>query len=122
MTARRRTALAAAAVLLLSGCTSFADTVGDRRAPNAAPAPKTTAPGTTTPGIPAEPLCPAVRAAPDPDRPVVVLDFRLEDDLRTVTGTQEVVFTPDRPTGSPTGRSRRSSTSSDGSGRFPTAR
>jgi hypothetical protein len=29
----------------------------------------------------------------------VALDFRLEDDLRTVTGTQTVVFTPDRPTG-----------------------
>jgi hypothetical protein len=29
----------------------------------------------------------------------VALDFRLEDDLRTVTGTQAVVFTPDRPTG-----------------------
>jgi aminopeptidase N len=30
---------------------------------------------------------------------VVALDFRLEDDLRTVTGTQTVVLTPDRPTG-----------------------
>ena len=30
---------------------------------------------------------------------MVALDFRLEDDLRTVTGTQTVVFTPDRPTG-----------------------
>jgi hypothetical protein len=29
---------------------------------------------------------------------VVGLDFRLEDDLRTVTGSQTVVFTPDRPT------------------------
>jgi hypothetical protein len=29
---------------------------------------------------------------------VIDLDFRLEDDLRTVTGTQTVVFTPDRPT------------------------
>jgi hypothetical protein len=28
----------------------------------------------------------------------VDLDFRLEDDLRTVTGRQTVVFTPDRPT------------------------
>ena len=31
---------------------------------------------------------------PDPDRPVVALDFRLEDDLRTVTGTEAVIFTP----------------------------
>ena len=41
--------------------------------------------------------CPAERAEPDPDRPVVALDFRLEDDLVTVTGTETVVFTPDLP-------------------------
>src|SRR5690606_12047966 len=39
------------------------------------------------------------RAEPDPDRPVVALDFRLADDLRTVTGTETVVFTPDRVVG-----------------------
>ncbi len=38
------------------------------------------------------------RAEPDPDRPVVELDLRLDDDLRTVTGTGTVVFTPDLPT------------------------
>ncbi|MDP9390072.1 MAG: peptidase M1 [Actinomycetota bacterium] len=78
--------LAAAGLLLLSGCTSFAETVAER---DVGP----------TPQVPAEQSCPAERAAPDPDRPVVALDFRLEDDLRTVTGTQTVVFTPDRPTG-----------------------
>ena len=82
----RPAVLAAAGVLLLSGCTSFARTVAER---DVAAAPQ----------IPAEEVCPAERAAPDPDRPVVTLDFRLEDDLRTVTGTQTVVFTPDRPTG-----------------------
>ncbi|MGY1689500.1 M1 family aminopeptidase [Geodermatophilus sp. SYSU D01105] len=39
----------------------------------------------------------AERAAPDPDRPVVTLDLRLEDDRRTVTGTETVAFTPDLP-------------------------
>ena len=79
--------LAAAGVLLLtSGCTSFAQTVAEQDLPE-------------TPGVPAERSCPAERAAPDPDRPVIGLDFRLADDLRTVTGTQNVVFTPDRPTG-----------------------
>jgi Peptidase family M1 domain len=89
MTRGRRAVLAAAGTLLLAGCTSFADTVAERRTAEAPPAAAT----------PTEPRCPAERAAPDPDRPVVHLDFRLEDDLRTVTGTQTVVFTPDRPTG-----------------------
>ncbi|SDX53045.1 Peptidase family M1 [Modestobacter sp. DSM 44400] len=43
--------------------------------------------------------CPAERAAPDPDRPVVDVDFSLSDDGRTVTGSESVVFTPDLPTG-----------------------
>jgi len=81
MTPRRLLALAAAG-LLLAGCTSFTTTVA--------------APGSSPPlGVVA---CPAVRARPAPDRPVVALDFRLADDLRTVTGTETVTFTPDLPT------------------------
>ncbi len=60
---------------------------------SAAPAPSAAAPATGAAG------CPAERAAPDPDRPVVDLEFSLAEDLRTVTGTESVVFTPDRPTG-----------------------
>ena len=86
MTPRRWAVLVAAGALLLPGCTSFAQTVADRRDEGTVAA---------EPG----PRCPADRAVPDPDRPVVALDFRLEDDLRTVTGTQTVVFTADRPTG-----------------------
>jgi hypothetical protein len=84
----RRTGLAlAAAVLLLPGCgTSFVDTLAAERSPTTAPPPQ------------AEGDC-ATRAEPDPDRPVVDLDLRLDDDRRTVTGTQTVVFTPDLPTG-----------------------
>jgi hypothetical protein len=75
-------------VLLLSGCTSFADTLAaeDHAEDQATP-----------PVEAAEPSCPADRARPDPDRPEVDLRFRLEDDLRTVTGTETVTFTPDLP-------------------------
>src|SRR4051794_24039510 len=82
MRARRRAVLAAAGLLVLSGCTSFTDTVTARDDVAAA----TQA---------AERTCPAERAEPDPDRPEVSLDFRLADDRRSVTGRETVVFTPD---------------------------
>jgi hypothetical protein len=88
MRTARRAVGAAAGLLLLTGCTSFAETVA---APQ--PAPTTTA----APEATDEGGCPAQRARPDPDRPVVALDFRLEDDRATVTGTEKVEFTPDRP-------------------------
>ena len=74
-----------AALLLPPGCgTSFVDTL-DAERPAAAQQ---------------QPAGDCVeRAEPDPDRPVVDLDLRLDDDLRTVTGTETVVFTPDLPTG-----------------------
>jgi aminopeptidase N len=62
--------------------------------------------GCTSPGgsdvdvgsVAAVPACgTAGRAAPAPDRPVIDLDFRLGDDLRVVTGTEAVTFTPDLP-------------------------
>ncbi|HEY0127261.1 MAG TPA: M1 family aminopeptidase, partial [Blastococcus sp.] len=80
-----RAAAATAAVFLVAGCTSFADTV-------AAPAaPQPSAPASE----PEEGACPAERAEPDPDRPETSLDFTLSDDRRSVTGTETVVFTPD---------------------------
>jgi hypothetical protein len=91
MSRARRAGLAAAATLLLSGCTSFAEAVS-------APTPTTDAAPTTTPEAPAG-TCPAERARPDPHRPKVGLDFRLEDDRSTVTGTETVVFTPDERVG-----------------------
>ena len=90
MSAARWAALAAAGVLLLAGCTSFADTV---TAQDAGPT------ATAGPGQASERGCPAERARPDPHRPVVSLDFRLENDRVTVTGTETVVFTPDRRVG-----------------------
>jgi hypothetical protein len=87
MTVGRRAGTAAAVLLLLAGCTSFADSV---TAPH--PVPATSQP----PAAEEEGGCPPERARPDPDRPVVDLNFRLEDDRATVTGTETVVFTPDR--------------------------
>jgi hypothetical protein len=72
------------AALLVGGCTTAE--------PEAAPAPARSSPvGAGS--------CPAERAVPDPDRPVVDLRFSLAADRRTVTGTETVVFTPDLPTG-----------------------
>ncbi|WP_409329572.1 M1 family aminopeptidase [Trujillonella humicola] len=72
----RRWAVAGAAAVLLAGCTAAP---ADRPAADPAPG------------------CPAGRAAPDPARPVVSLDFRLADDRRAVTGTEAVTLTPDLP-------------------------
>jgi hypothetical protein len=73
-------------LLLTAGC-------GTSGSAEAEPAPAPGAPAT------ASGSCPGQRADPDPDRPVIDLDFALAEDLRTVTGTETVVFTPDRPTG-----------------------
>lgn len=95
MTRPLRAVVVVTAALVLPGCTSFADTTTQAGPPAAE---GTTAP-TETPsesGLPVgEAACPAERAEPDPDRPRITLDMRLEDDLETVTGTQAVVFTPD---------------------------
>jgi hypothetical protein len=87
MSRGRQAALAAAATLLLSGCTSFAESVSTPTTPAAH--------ASTTPTDAPAGSCPAERARPDPHRPVVHLDFRLEDDRTTVTGTETVTFTPD---------------------------
>lgn len=90
MADRRLLALVAAAVLL-TGCTSFADTVAAGREPG----PTAAEPAAPPPDSGA---CPAERRGPDPDRPRIDLEFSVADDLRTVTGTETVTFTPDEPT------------------------
>jgi hypothetical protein len=81
----RRAGLVLGLALLLPGCgTSFVDTLAAERSAS----PEQQASGGEC----------SERAEPDPARPVVGLDFRLDDDLRTVTGTETVVFTPDLPT------------------------
>jgi Peptidase family M1 domain len=87
MRARRTAVVVTATALLLTGCTSFADTVAPPAGPSAS------AP-TGEPEV-EEGGCPAERAEPDPDRPEIALDFTLADDRRSVTGTETVVFTPD---------------------------
>ncbi|MGY1830896.1 M1 family aminopeptidase [Geodermatophilus sp. SYSU D01180] len=96
MTPRRALPVAAAALLLLAGCgTSFTETLAAEDSSSAAPS----SPGQEDGGGGDDaPSCPAERAEPDPDRPVVDLEFRLSDDGRTVTGTENIVFTPDRAT------------------------
>ncbi|HJX43305.1 MAG TPA: peptidase M1 [Geodermatophilus sp.] len=89
---RRTRGAALAAVLLLSGRTSFSETVAADGTPAAPSA------GADADEADTDDSCPAERAEPDPDRPVVDLAFRLSDDLRAVTGTETVVFTADGPT------------------------
>jgi hypothetical protein len=88
MRTAQRAFLAAAGALLLTGCTSFATTVSP-------PAATPSATAAATDGPDADGRCPAERTRPDPERPVVRLDFRLADDRATVTGTERVAFTPD---------------------------
>ena len=84
MIPRRAAFTLGAVLLLLPGCgVSFVDTLAAER--SAAPQQR-----------PDEDC--SRRAEPDPARPVVGLDFRLADDLRTVTGTETVAFTADLPT------------------------
>jgi Peptidase family M1 domain len=85
VTGLRGAVAVAACAVVLSGCTPLASTLRRAAAPPAA-APSAAAPS-----------CPAARARPDPARPRVDLDMRLSDDLHTVTGTETVRFTPDRP-------------------------
>jgi hypothetical protein len=85
---RLRAAAAAAALLALTGCTSFTTALGG-------PSPTAT---TTAPTPARGAACPAERAEPDPHRPVIGYEFRLADDRKSVTGTETVTFTPDRPT------------------------
>jgi hypothetical protein len=82
-----RAAAASVAALLLGGCTSFAGTVADPTRPT---------PPTAVVAEAEQAGCPTERAQPDPDRPKISLDFTLADDRRSVTGTETVVFTPDR--------------------------
>lgn len=94
MRSLRRVALAGAAALLLAGCSSVVDGSPGSSAPHSG-TPGSTAPVAAT-SSPAS-ACPATYAAPDPKRPKVALHFDVATDLHTVTGTEHVEFTPDKP-------------------------
>ncbi len=75
--------------LLLAGCGAAPDGVGFPPDPSTNEAQETPAD---------EGACPAERAVPADDRPVVSLEFTLAENLRIVTGSETVTFTPDLPT------------------------
>jgi len=85
------TAVGFVALLLLTaaGC----DPQGQRARSEPSPTPVASAPTATASQV----ACRASYAAPDPLRPVIRLAFELTADRRTVTGTQQVRFTPDLP-------------------------
>lgn len=62
------------------------------------PAPSTSGPGEPSASPDAEQACPAEALDPPADRPVIGLEFSLAENLRIVTGTESVTFTPDLPT------------------------
>ena len=85
-----------AAVLALGACTTTipgSGSAGGRAAPT--PAPTATSPGSTPGG--AASSCPTAYAHPDARRPHTRLAFLVAASLRTVTGTETVSFTPDKP-------------------------
>ena len=89
----RRGAALLLAAALTAGCSAAVGRYDDSRPPGAA--------GRAGPSAPATPsgstTCPTSYAAPDPARPKITLTFDLAADLRTVRGTEQVVFTPDLP-------------------------
>jgi len=90
--ARRRSVLAVLGLSLLVGAAACTSPVGGSGVT-----------ATVTPSSPAAtsssagPACSTAYAAPDPHRPRVALHFTFASDLTSVTGTEHVVFTPDRP-------------------------
>jgi Peptidase family M1 domain len=81
--AARLGAALAVSALLAAGCTS------------PAAGPFLDARGSSSAGAAAS--CPSSYAAPDPNRPAITLAFDLADDLHSVRGSEDVVFTPDLP-------------------------
>ncbi|HEV2889256.1 MAG TPA: M1 family aminopeptidase [Frankiaceae bacterium] len=109
---RHLTAALTALVAVACACTGGGDGGG---APTAAPTPSATvstappvtaspssasppaSPSATASPSPSSSSCPTAYARPYPDRPVVTLSFDVAASKATVTGTERVVFTPDRP-------------------------
>lgn len=89
----RALVVALSSVALAAGCSG-----PDHRPETAVPGQATTQTPRPAEGGDADGAgCPVSDAAPDPRRPVVRLTFRLADDLATVSGSEDVVFTPDLP-------------------------
>lgn len=97
----RRAVALGAVVGTLAACTSTTDGQGTSGSaagstpagagtstPAAAPSPSGSASGSST--------CPSSYLAPDPKRPRMTLSFTVSNDLTTVTGREQIAFTPDR--------------------------
>lgn len=94
--ARRVVASAAAfgAAVLLGACSVSVS--GSGRSDAGGPVPSGDRTGNPT-GAPTTPAtCPSAYIAPDPNRPVIDLRFTVGADLSTITGTEHVVFRPDK--------------------------
>lgn len=92
---RRRAASALAALAAAAMCAS-ACTVGG---PQHSASPKVLDSGLPPAATPSLPGYPGAYPAPDPNRPRIMLRFDVSDDLRTVDGTEHVLFHPDRAIG-----------------------
>ena len=94
---------AAAALLVLTGCTATTSGHGSPRSgPSRPTTPSSTAPTaptapTTPPSSAAPSGCPASYLPPDPRRPKVTLRFTVGAGLGTVRGSEHIEFTPDLP-------------------------
>lgn len=99
----RLAAVAVATLAVLAACTASTDGHGARdpgaaRSDKGGQAPATqssTAPSSSPPVAGGD--CPTKYAAPDPQRPKVLLQFDVSADHATVQGTETVTFHPDKP-------------------------
>ncbi|WP_375484282.1 peptidase M1 [uncultured Jatrophihabitans sp.] len=92
--------LAAATLAACTSTTAGRGSTGSPRADGASrrasgPAAPSASPSRTAPSSGAS-SCPARYPSPDPNRPRMRLSFTVSDDLTTVTGREQIAFTPDR--------------------------
>jgi hypothetical protein len=101
--ARSRILAVMSIAVVVSGCTAVPRGHGSSASSPSNPA-RSSGRSASGPVAPATPnptsalaACPTSYAAPDPNRPRVVLTFAVSADLAAVSGTEAVDFTPDKP-------------------------
>ncbi len=86
---------------VLAACTATTAGQGSTGATGSAtasaPAPSSVSPTGSPSSSSGSSACPASYLAPDPDRPRMTLSFTVSPDLTTVTGREQIAFTPDKP-------------------------
>ena len=88
---------ASALAVLATGCSSSTPGNGVPAASGPRTTASSTGSGSSAPGDSGRDPCPRAYAEPDPNRPQITLTFDVSEDLGTVTGTEQVRFTPDMP-------------------------